>query len=482
MTDTTADTTAERETSPSGSHSVLVTGATGYVGGKLVPALLERGWRVRVLSRHPENLPEAWRERVEAVEGDASEPADIAAALEGADVAYYLLHSMGAGKDWRAKDLAMARTFAAAAKDAGTSRIVYLSGLHPDGVDLSNHMASRTEVGEAFLDSGVPTAVLQAGVVLGEGSVSYRMLRHLTERLPIAVGPRWLRNEIQPIAVRDVVHYLLAAADLDASVSRTFDIGMEERLSYLEMMRRYAAAESLGPRVVGTVPVLTPKLASYWVGLVTPVESGVARPLVESLLHEAVVDEDDARTVLGEPEGGLLGYEEALARAGEDVDSHLWRRTLGRTSAAVLAAAVIGSLLTDPQNRWYKSLRKPSIQPPALAFPIVWTALYAVIAIASASGIADLVEEDREDEARAFARALGVNLVLNAGWTGLFFRGHSTRAATLGAAALAVSSIDLARRGAKTGAVKAVGLGAYAAWCSFATVLSGAIARLNPGT
>lgn len=459
-------------------RTVLVTGATGYVGGQLVPALLAADWRVRVLARTPERLPPDWRDDVDVVQGDATKREDLERALRGITTAYYLLHSMDAHGGFRERDRELATSFATVAREQGVQRIVYLSGLHPEG-ELSDHLASRVEVGRILLDSGVPTAVLQAGIVLGNGSVSFDMLRHLSERLPVAIGPKWLRNQIQPIAIDDVVHYLVAAADLDPSMNRTIDIGMEEVLTYRDMMRRYARTTGLKPRLVDTVPVLTPGLASHWVGLVTPVSKHIARPLVGSLIHDAVKHENDAAALLGDPPGGTLGFEAAVARATEELDPKRWGRTLLKVGAAVVACAAVGSVLTTPTTDWYARLRKPSWQPPPAAFPLVWTTLYALITVAATATSADLEEAGRDEDAAAFRRALWINLVLNAGWSGLFFRAHNLPLATAGAAALAASSADLARRGAKAGPGKALAFGAYAGWCTFATALSGTIARLN---
>lgn len=320
-------------------RTALVTGATGHVGARLVPALLDAGWSVRVLARRPERLDPAWRDRVQVVSGDATHPDDVLSALDGVSVAYYLLHSMDRHGDYRRRDRELAETFASAAGTAGVARIVYLSGLHPDG-RLSEHMASRVEVGEILLASGVPTAVLQAGVVLGEGSASFDMLRHLSERLPVAVGPKWLRNRIQPIAVDDVIHYLVRAAELAPEVNRTIDVGMDEVLTYVEMMHRYATATGLQPPYVVTLPVLTPRLASLWVGLVTPVDSAIARPLVGSLIHDAVKRDDDATDLLGDPPGGRTGFDEAVRKATAEVDPARPRRTYARLGVAVLVLAL----------------------------------------------------------------------------------------------------------------------------------------------
>lgn len=470
----------------------LVTGATGYVGGLLVPRLLDEGWAVRVLTRDADRLPEAWRDRVEVVEGDAGSTDDLARALgpdgdRPLDVAYYLLHSMDGDGDFVARDRRLAQDFGAAARHAGTRRLVYLSGLHPDG-ELSPHLASRVEVGQILMDSGVPTAVLQAATIIGDGSVSFAMLRHLTTRLPVMVAPKWLRNLIQPVAIEDVLHYLVAAAGLPPEVNRTFDIGGPDVLTYEEMMQVFAQETGQRRRLIATVPVLTPWLASHWVGLVTPVAAGVAKPLVGSLVHEVVCREDDLLDLVGPPPGGRTPYRQAVREAMVGVAPDTALRRLGQSAAAVAATSVVGGLATDPDSRWYRSLDKPAWQPPAAAFPVVWTALYADIAAVSALTLEELdrraAEEDEDgagadEERSAYGRALALNLALNASWSLSFFRSHRPGLAAVHSAALAVSAADLARRAGRVRGTRGWALAPYAAWCGFATVLSAELARRN---
>ncbi|GAA4347322.1 SDR family oxidoreductase [Microbacterium rhizosphaerae] len=295
--------------------SVLVLGATGYIGGRLVPRLLNAGYRVRVLARSAARVAAFdWANGVEVVEGDAADAAAMAQAVEGIDILYYLVHSMSAGSGFEDADRRVAQTVADAAAAASVSRIVYLGGLHPDG-PLSRHLRSRVEVGEILLASGVPTIVLQAGVVIGSGSASFEMVRHLTEVLPYMPAPKWVRNRIQPIAVRDVMHYLLGAARVPADVNRTVDIGGPDVLRYGQMMNGYAVEAGLPQRPIAALPVLTPRLASHWVNLVTPIPRSIARPLVESLQHDCVMRDHDVDALIPPPVGGLTPYRRAVALA-----------------------------------------------------------------------------------------------------------------------------------------------------------------------
>lgn len=295
---------------------VLVLGATGYLGGRLVPRLLNAGYRVRVLVRDARRVGAFdWGSRVEVVQGDATDAAAVGEAVADVDVLYYLVHSMGAGRGFETADRAAATTVAEAAVAASVARIVYLGGLHPDDVALSPHLRSRVEVGKIFLASGVPSLVLQAGVVIGSGSASFEMVRHLTEVLPYMPAPRWVRNRIQPIAVRDVLYYLLGAARVDAEINRAVDIGGPDVLRYGQMMNGYAVEAGLPQRAIAALPVLTPRLASQWVNLVTPVPRSIARPLVESLQNDCVMKDHDIDRLIPPPEEGLTPYRRAVAFA-----------------------------------------------------------------------------------------------------------------------------------------------------------------------
>ncbi|MEU6247855.1 SDR family oxidoreductase [Glycomyces sp. NPDC047010] len=293
---------------------VLLLGATGYIGGRLLPRLLNAGYRVRVLTRRPERAGGLASPDVEVVKGDAADPAAVRRAAEGARFAYHLIHSMTDRRNFQQRDRLIARNVARAAAAAGTERIVYLGGLSPRTGPLSEHLASRREVGEILQRSGVPVLILQAGVVIGAGSASFEMIRHLTEVLPVMTAPRWVRNRIQPIAIRDVLHYLLAALRAE-DANGAYDIGGPDVLRYDQMMNGYARVAGLPPRRILALPVLTPRLASHWVGLVTPVPRNLARPLVESLQHDCVMHDHRIDDLIPPPPGGLVRYGDAVRLA-----------------------------------------------------------------------------------------------------------------------------------------------------------------------
>ncbi|MEU5841167.1 SDR family oxidoreductase [Rhodococcus sp. NPDC047139] len=295
---------------------ILVTGATGYIGGRLAPRLLEAGYRVRVFARNPDKLRDVpWASDVEIVRGDLDDPGSLREACRDIDVVYYLVHSMGGGEEFVDAEKRSAQNVADAARSSGVSRIVYLGGLHPDSGDLSPHLYSRAQVGRILLESGVPTLVLQAGVVIGSGSASFEMIRHLSNRLPLMTTPRWVNNRIQPIAVRDVLHYLVAAAEAPLPHSRAYDIGGPDVLRYGEMMQEYARVAGLTKRRILVLPVLTPRLAGLWIGLVTPIPPALGRALIESLSTDAVMRNHDIDSIIPPPASGLTGYPDAVQLA-----------------------------------------------------------------------------------------------------------------------------------------------------------------------
>ncbi|MFC4244918.1 SDR family oxidoreductase [Gryllotalpicola reticulitermitis] len=300
----------------------VVIGATGYLGGRLTPRLLAAGYRVRVLARSAERVHAfPWGAQCEIVEGSADDGAALARACLDADVVYYLVHSMSGGKDFEAVDARAARTVASAATRSHVRRIVYLGALHPAHVDLSPHLRSRVEVGQIFLASPVPALVLQAGVVIGSGSASFEMIRHLTEVLPYMPAPRWVRNRIQPIAVRDVLYYLLAGARVPADLNIAVDIGGPDVLRYGQMMNGYAVEAGLPQRPIAPLPVLTPNLASLWVNLVTPVPRAIARPLIASLQNECVVKDHTIDEIIPPPGNGVTPYRRAVRLALGRIDA-----------------------------------------------------------------------------------------------------------------------------------------------------------------
>ncbi|MFE9097408.1 SDR family oxidoreductase [Streptomyces sp. NPDC007264] len=327
----------------------LVTGATGYIGGRLVPELLAAGHPVRCLVRSPHRLRDhPWAGDVEVVRGDVTDPASVAEAMRGMDVAYYLVHALGAGGGFEETDRRAAHVFGERARAAGVRRIVYLGGLAPAGVperELSPHLRSRAEVGRILLASGVPTTVLRAAVIIGSGSASFEMLRYLTERLPVMVTPRWVRTRIQPIAVRDVLRILVGSARMPGDVNRAFDICGPEILTYREMMMRYAAIAGLPRRLILPVPVLTPRLSSLWIGLVTPVPPSIARPLTESLRHEVVCHEHDITRFVPDPPGRPIGFDAAVRLALHRVRD---ADVATRWSSASVPGAPSDPLPTDP--------------------------------------------------------------------------------------------------------------------------------------
>ncbi len=319
---------------------VLIAGASGYVGGRLLRAVVERRERVRCLARRPEYLKSKVPAGIEVVAGDCLDPLSLGPALKGVDIAYYLVHSMGGHGDFAEQDRRAAGNFGEAARRAGVKRIVYLGGLGTESANstgLSEHLRSRHETGELLRQSGVAVIEFRASVILGSGSLSFELIRSLTERLPVMICPRWVATPAQPIAIEDVIGYLVAALDLPADQgSSTYEIGGADRVSYGAIMREYARQRGLR-RLLISVPVLTPKLSSLWLGLVTPVYARVGRELIEGMRNPTVVQNDAAlRAFQIRP----LGLAEAIRRALTFEDREFAET---RWSDALSASGTVGS-------------------------------------------------------------------------------------------------------------------------------------------
>lgn len=307
---------------PITSKPILITGATGYIGGRLVAPLLEHGYKVRCLAREPRKLSgRGWDEdpRVEIVRGDVLDPVSIRQAMEGCGAAFYLIHSMLAGeRAFVDHDRLAAENFAKCAEDAGLERIIYLGGLGRKAEKLSPHLESRHEVGDVLREGKVPVTELRAAMIVGSGSASFEMLRSLVHKLPIMICPKWVEVRTQPIAIRDVLAYLIGCLENDETAGKAFDIGGPDVLTYRQMMHRFA--EILGTRrTIIVVPVLTPRLSAYWVNLMTPINAGLAFSLIESLQYETICEESRIQELVPIPR---TGFENACRWALEKVNQN----------------------------------------------------------------------------------------------------------------------------------------------------------------
>lgn len=315
-------------------HWILLTGATGYVGGRLLPLFEQRGLRVRCLSRRPDSLRSRVGAATEVVAGDVLDRVSLDAAMRGVDTAYYLVHSMGATGDFEREDREAANTFAEAARTAGVRRIVYLGGLGDASHQLSKHLRSRQETGQRLRATGVPVIEFRASIVIGSSSLSFELIRALVERLPIMICPKWVRVLAQPIAIEDLLQYLVEALELPDGMSQVFEIGGPDQVSYGDIMREYARQRGLR-RLMIPVPVLTPRLSSLWLGLVTPVYARIGRKLVESLRNPTLVTNHDADGAFSvRPRGLRAAIERALGNEDRELARTRWSDALssaGRT-------------------------------------------------------------------------------------------------------------------------------------------------------
>lgn len=302
---------------------VLVAGASGFVGRRLCPALEEAGYQVVAMTRNPDQYDGVGT----AVHGDVHEPATLSEALAGCDAAYYLVHSL-ASHDFERLDAEAARAFGRAAQEAGVQRIVYLGGLGREDDDLSAHLRSRREVEGLLAEAGVPVTTLRAGIVIGHGGLSWEMTRQLVERLPLMVTPRWVSTRTQPIALDDVVRYLVGVLDVPETAGRAFEVGGDEVLRYADMMRRVARIERR-PLVLVPVPLLSPGLSGRWLKLITDVDADAARSLVDSMVNEVVVEDDEISRLIPFPR---MSYDEAVKKALSERRADA-ARTAGRGSA-----------------------------------------------------------------------------------------------------------------------------------------------------
>lgn len=297
-------------------NRILLTGATGYVGGRLLKALEHAGYFIRCLARKPESISWKVAAETEVVAGDVLDRPSLTRAFEGVDTAYYLVHSMGTSGDFEEEDRRAARNFGEAAREADIQRIIYLGGLGDSSDSLSSHLRSRHEVGEILRESGVPVIEFRASIIIGSGSLSFEMIRALTERLPVMIAPRWVSTLAQPIAIEDLIAYLVASAELPCEKSQVFEIGGTDCVSYGDIMREYARQRGLR-RIFIPVPVLTPRLSSLWLGLVTPLYARVGKKLIDSLRNQTTVRDKSALAVFSVQPRGIR---EAIARAMSNED------------------------------------------------------------------------------------------------------------------------------------------------------------------
>ena len=354
--------TNQIETDPANSSLILLTGATGYVGGRLLQSLEAKGYRLRYLARRPDFLKPKVAPSTEIVAGDALDRISLDPALRAVRVAYYLIHSMGAAGSFEENDRRAAQNFAEAAKAAGVERIIYLGGLGDDAQALSPHLRSRQEVGQILCQSGVPVLEFRASIVIGSGSLSFEMIRSLVERLPIMITPKWFSMPAQPIAIEDLIAYLTAAIELPISKYGVYEIGGADIVSYVDIMLAYARCRGIHVRMI-SVPVLTPFISSLWLGLVTPLYARIGRKLIQSIVHSTVVRDYAALKVFNiRPMGIEDALRHALANEEKLYAATRWSDALSSSGEVPSYGGVrFGTRLVDSRTAQVE-------KPPAIAF------------------------------------------------------------------------------------------------------------------
>lgn len=351
------------ETTTTQPKTILLTGATGYIGGRLLNRLEEQGYHVRCMARRPQNLAARLAENSEAVYGDVNDFDSLLAAMNGVDAAFYLIHSMGETGQFEQKDRQAAQYFGEAARQSNLQRIVYLGGLAKDDEPLSSHLRSRIEVGRILRNCGVPTLEFRSSIVIGSGSLSFEMIRSLVERLPIMITPRWVRIKTQPISVEDLLTYLERSMEVSLDQSTVVEIGGKDVVSYGELMYEYARQRGLR-RFMIPVPLLTPKLSSLWLGLVTPIYSRVGKILVDSIRHPTVVKDDAAAKLFNiQPRGLADAIALALRNEDHQYAQTRWSDALSMSGGVKDWAGIrFGSRMVDSRTR-HTPLRPEQVFP-----------------------------------------------------------------------------------------------------------------------
>ena len=344
------------------SKNILVTGSTGYVGGRLVPQLLEKGYNIRVLVRNPERLKNrSWHSKVEIFKGDVLKLDTLAELFKNIDLAYYLIHGMSDDNNFETTDVKAARNFCLAAKNYSVEKIIYLGGLAESNDKLSKHLSSRHKTGEVLRESGIDITEFRAGVIVGSGSLSFEMIRNLTERIPIMICPRWIYTKTQPIAISNIMEYLINTISLDIPKNQIFEIGGQDILSYGEMIKEYSKVRKLN-RYLIPVPVLTPTLSSYWVHWTTPLSANITRPLVQSLKNESIVKNKSVDRYFSNIK--LISYKQAVNIALEKLNKELvetsWSDSLSSSEGKDLIVDIksIEGLIVEKRSRIIKNSKK----------------------------------------------------------------------------------------------------------------------------